>query len=440
MSYLAYRANRSFVFEDYVWSHTPFPYTIYDFALRPARMPFNAFISGPTAGGTTTAGGQHDPSTRLAITAEFWESTCPPHRRHTLSSKHAPKRAEGDVLINWWLHQLAKVKNETCVEVDSKERPVFDWEFFGDKRILSLWPGLSTSPILTHFAWSPLVLSAVARSFGILRPSSAEALYDSLVPASNNKASLNHVLPGVVAIHIRRGDYKRHCKRLAAQSFPFMGFNQFPAFQDRFEPRLAGVENTSRWSGSSSSGLQRYDDEPYKSRLGYNNNNNESIAQSHDAHYMSHCLPTIPQIVAKLNAVRADNPQLKRVYILSNAWGGWLNSLRHALLRSTNGHPRGGDSSRSAAAAAGVANGNDDGDDGDGGGGGPGGGGGGWEEVMTSVDLVLDSAQRYVGMAVDMAIAERAEVFVGNGFSSLSSNVVMLRMARGMKPNSNRFL
>src|SRR5258705_6123 len=51
MSYLAYMANRSFVFEDYVWSHTPFPYTIYDFALRPKRIPLNAFISGPTAGG-----------------------------------------------------------------------------------------------------------------------------------------------------------------------------------------------------------------------------------------------------------------------------------------------------------------------------------------------------------------------------------------------------
>jgi len=29
---------------------------------------------------------------------------------------------------------------------------------------------------------------------------------------------------------------------------------------------------------------------------------------------------------------------------------------------------------------------------------------------------------------------------VGNGFSSLSSNVVMLRLAKGMDPSSNRFL
>jgi len=35
---------------------------------------------------------------------------------------------------------------------------------------------------------------------------------------------------------------------------------------------------------------------------------------------------------------------------------------------------------------------------------------------------------------------DKAEVFVGNGFSSLSANVVMLRMAKGLPVNSNRFL
>ena len=50
-----------------------------------------------------------------------------------------------------------------------------------------------------------------------------------------------------------------------------------------------------------------------------------------------------------------------------------------------------------------------------------------WEEVITSYDLLLDAEQRYVGMAVDMAIAERAEVFVGNG---VSNNVVFFLLVR----------
>ena len=70
----------------------------------------------------------------------------------------------------------------------------------------------------------------------------------------------------------------------------------------------------------------------------------------------------------------------------------------------------------------------------------------------------MDSAQKHVAMAVDMAIAEKAEVFVGNGvsahvsnairrfadfflqFSSLSGNVVTLRLSRGFKPKFNQFL
>ncbi|KAJ7140126.1 hypothetical protein C8R46DRAFT_1135889 [Mycena filopes] len=43
-------------------------------------------------------------------------------------------------------------------------------------------------------------------------------------------------------------------------------------------------------------------------------------------------------------------------------------------------------------------------------------------------------------MAVDMRIGEGAEVFVWNGFSSLTSNIVMLRLARGLEPETTRFL
>ena len=39
----------------------------------------------------------------------------------------------------------------------------------------------------------------------------------------------------------------------------------------------------------------------------------------------------------------------------------------------------------------------------------------GWSDLVSTVDMQLDAEQYYVSMAVDMAIAERAEVFVGNG-------------------------
>ena len=116
MSYIAHEAQRSYVFEDYVWSRTPLPYTLYDFALRPARIPLNAFIAGPTSGGPTA----HGPR---AISAEFWEKVCPRERRHIISQFGELSREEGSVIVDWWVDRLKSVQ-DVCVEVDSK---VFDF-------------------------------------------------------------------------------------------------------------------------------------------------------------------------------------------------------------------------------------------------------------------------------------------------------------------------
>ena len=64
---------------------------------------------------------------------------------------------------------------------------------------------------------------------------------------------------------------------------------------------------------------------------------------------------------------------LKRVYVLSNDWAWALGEVRDALEED------------------------------------------GWSDVVSTADLQLDAEQSFVAMAVDMAIAERAEVFVGNG-------------------------
>lgn len=117
MSHLAYLANRSYVFEEYTWSHTPLPWTIYDFALRPARIPLNAFISGPSAGGPMAQ--------PRAVSAEFYETICPKEKRVTISSKDAPADEPGDKLLDWWVKRLAETP-EGCVDVEN-DPPVFNW-------------------------------------------------------------------------------------------------------------------------------------------------------------------------------------------------------------------------------------------------------------------------------------------------------------------------
>ncbi|KAF9218649.1 hypothetical protein BS17DRAFT_790970 [Gyrodon lividus] len=351
MSYLAYVSNISFVFEDYTWSRTPLPWTIYDFALRPARIPLNAIISGPTAGGPISNTSQAP----LAVSAEFYEHVCggPDIIPYVISSANAPNDAEGSVMMDWWREQLVDVQDR-CIEIDSTAHDLFDRFLFGGPRILSLWEPLSSSPTLTDFAWSPLVQSAVARNFALLQPRSAKDIY-----STNSRSPLH----GLVAVHLRRGDYTRHCPNLAKWGADYMGINQHPSLIDKFDPR------------------------PYA-----------NDTQLKESYYLEHCLPTTDQIVARLHEIRLQHPGLRRVYVLSNDWAWVLDGLKSAL--------------------------EDD----------------GWEDLVSSVDIHLDAEQYYVATAVDMAIAEKAEVFVGNGFSSLSSNVVMLRMAKGIDPRSNRFL
>ena len=41
-----------------------------------------------------------------------------------------------------------------------------------------------------------------------------------------------------------------------------------------------------------------------------------------------------------------------------------------------------------------------------------------WKSVQTSRDLRLSWEQKYVAQAIDMMIAQRADVFIGNGVSA----------------------
>ncbi|KAJ7100404.1 hypothetical protein C8R44DRAFT_561537, partial [Mycena epipterygia] len=62
----------------------------------------------------------------------------------------------------------------------------------------------------------------------------------------------------------------------------------------------------------------------------------------------------------------------------------------------------------------------------------------GWT-VITCRDLVLDSEQTEVSIAVDMEIARRAAAFIGNGWSSFTSNIVYQRLLEKRDPITIRF-
>ena len=105
-----------------------------------------------------------------------------------------------------------------------------------------------------------------------------------------------------------------------------------------------------------------------------------NASSSHVDDYLLHCLPTIPQVVRRLNEIRGEyhGSRLSQVYIMTNAWPLYINTLSSALLADS------------------------------------------WKSVSSTPDLdpFLNKEQRYVDVGVDMALAvDKAEVFVGNGVS-----------------------
>lgn len=98
---------------------------------------------------------------------------------------------------------------------------------------------------------------------------------------------------------------------------------------------------------------------------------------------MRHCWPSIDQIALRVLEIKSEwemqhsTRPLHRLYVMTNGKRGWVASLKEKLQES-----------------------------------------GDWDVVLTSKDLVLDFEQKYVGQAIDMAIAERAAVLVGNGVST----------------------
>ena len=71
----------------------------------------------------------------------------------------------------------------------------------GSDRLESAWKDYSKSPVLTHFDWSPIVHAGVNRNIHLLAPSGGyRIMRRKLLQAST--------IPGLVTMHVRRGDYE----------------------------------------------------------------------------------------------------------------------------------------------------------------------------------------------------------------------------------------
>ncbi len=209
-------------------------------------------------------------------------------------------------------------------------------------RLLDIWPHFSQSPIVQDFSWSTLVELAFDNNREVISPASPFEPPLSSSPAHG--LARYSSIPGLLVLHIRRGDFKGHCHDvLARRSIGFTGFNSFPSLPDQWDL--------------------------------------PSDISDHDkkALYTRHCFPDINMIVEHVEEVRrtAEGRGLAHVYIMTNGSPSWVAKLKSALRAEHD-----------------------------------------WAHISSSRDLMLNPEQKYVAQAMDMLVAQRAQVFIGNGVSS----------------------
>lgn len=181
---------------------------------------------------------------------------------------------------------------------------------------------------------------------------------------------------GLLGIHVRRGDFARHCKKLAGWGSDYNVWNLLG------KPEFHAKSNSNDSADPQDLDVPQLPDyltvPPGVSR--------------HDAAY-AHCWPTAEAIVERVHAIRAeltsgvahssipgdstatnnDGIELDTIYIATNGHPPWVHDLA-AQLRAD-----------------------------------------GWARVSSSLDLELSKDETAVANAVDMAVLVAAEAFIGVG-------------------------
>ncbi|KAJ6568920.1 hypothetical protein B0H19DRAFT_1349618, partial [Mycena capillaripes] len=381
-THLAYLSQRAYVFPEYLpRDHPPFPDALANGTRHLLHVPMNAMMSGPTGGGPLSSNGESDSLMRRAVSKEWWDIVCPAAKvvvinvQDTMREMGLDGNSDGQEIMAAWGRKLLEM-SAPCVSVVGTS--VFDYILIGSSRVISLWPSYGNSPTLKYFAWSPLITAALFRNFDVL---SLHAPPKSLAP---------HPISGLLGVHVRRGDYEGHCVALANGGADYNAWNLLGT------PGIARPASTSLNFPSSTSHSYVWPAIP--------DYLNVSEGQSRRDAAFAHCWPSPEAIVARVHAVRASaaagtsSPQqdLRKVYISTNGNESWVTDLA-ALLRID-----------------------------------------GWD-TSSSFDMTLNAEQHAVSQAVDMSVLASAESFIGDGFSSLTSNVVQIRLGGGRDPRTMHF-
>ncbi|KAJ6586901.1 hypothetical protein DFH09DRAFT_1141873 [Mycena vulgaris] len=169
-----------------------------------------------------------------------------------------------------------------------------------------------------------------------------------------------------MALHLRRGDFEDHCRGLATSQMGFTTWATLPDLHDAvFPPLLDSTNHTST---------------------------------------MDHCYPSLRRILDAIDSQARANPDVRALHVLHDgAWDHPLVYLQYFKLEAAV-------KSFERTLRAGWT-------------------GGPMKVVTHSGTLPVRRGESDWAVAVDVELARKAQIFIGNGYSSLSSQIVALRLA-----------
>ena len=113
-------------------------------------------------------------------------------------------------------------------------------------------------------------------------------------------------IDGLLAVHIRRGDFGEHCMSLAGWGSEYHGWLTFPAIVDKFKaPPDAGPNLT---DPERLADIRRF--------------------------YLPHCWPTNEEVVKKIQEVRrtSEGRNLRKVFLMTNGEPAYVQRLKQDIL------------------------------------------------------------------------------------------------------------
>ncbi|KAF5328865.1 hypothetical protein D9619_011725 [Psilocybe cf. subviscida] len=180
-----------------------------------------------------------------------------------------------------------------------------------------------------------------------------------------NRTQTELNLTSYMALHLRRGDFEDHCAYLASTQTGFTTWATLPSLASSVYPPALDTGNAST--------------------------------------VLAHCYPSLRRVLAAVSAQARLRPDLRAIHIMHDG------ALDHPLVYLHVQKLAAALTHAGWAAEQGWA-------------------GGPMHRVTTSTDVGLRRGERDWAVCVDVELGRRAAVFVGNGFSSLSTQVVALRL------------